>query len=219
MLRSLVLSALLLSGGITFAQKGAVNPQPKSTQKLFDTSIHYDKVGAPLPYFQLASIPNKTMPAPIDQKSSSKKEHKKHKKQATIDAMVAGAAKDTAQYAVYTNKDFDMKGNFFVMMFNPTCGHCADMTQLLEKNMPLFKHSKLMLMASPGTKEYLPSFIKTQKTDDYPYITVGYDSADFIKKVYLYQALPQIDIYNSDHKLIRIFTGEVPIDSIKQYIQ
>ena len=63
-----------------------------------------------------------------------------------------------------------------------------------------------MMMASPGTKEYLPDFIKTQKTSDYPYITVGYDNADFIKKVYLYQALPQIDIYNSDHKLIRIFT-------------
>ena len=136
MLRSLVLSALLLPGGIAFAQKGAVNPQPKSTQKLFDTSIHYDKVGAPLPDFQLASIPSKTMPAPVAEQKSSKK---KHKKQADTVADTAATTKDTVQYAIYTNKDFDMKGNFFVMMFNPTCSHCADMTQLLEKNMPLFK--------------------------------------------------------------------------------
>ncbi len=46
---------------------------------------------------------------------------------------------------------------------------------------------------------------------------IGTDSSGFINNVFLYQSLPQINIYSPAHKLIKTYTGEVPIDSLKQY--
>lgn len=121
---------------------------------------------------------------------------------------------------VITNKDVDYHANLVVMLFNPTCEHCQDQTELLEKNIFLFKKSKLLMIAAPSMGPYLQNFITTYHTDQYPNtITVGLDSNHTIDNTFLYESLPQINIYNSDRKLIKIFTGNKPIDSLKRYIQ
>ena len=68
-------------------------------------------------------------------------------------------------------------------------------------------------------KPYLSDFIKQVHLNEYPSIYLGTDSMGFINNAYLYQALPQINIYNSDRKLVKTYTGEVAIDSLKKYIQ
>jgi protein-disulfide isomerase len=70
------------------------------------------------------------------------------------------------------------------MMFNPTCSHCEDETALLEKNIALFKKTKMVLMANPIMWDYLPAFAKTFHIEDFHNITLGVDSADFINKVF-----------------------------------
>ena len=74
-------------------------------------------------------------------------------------------------------------------------------------------------MANPGMKQYLPDFINRQHLYEYPAFQIGIDSSDFINKIYLFQMLPQINIYDHDRKLIKTYNGEVPIDSLKQYIE
>ena len=118
-----------------------------------------------------------------------------------------------------TNSDLDNGANLFVMMYNPTCSHCQDETMLLENNAFLFKRSKVLLLANIIMKPYLGDFIALTHADRYPFMYIGIDSAEFINKLFLYQSLPQLNIYNSERKLIRTYTGEVAIDSLKKYIQ
>ncbi len=121
---------------------------------------------------------------------------------------------------VYTNKDVSNKANLLVMMFNPLCGHCEDQAELLVKNMDVFKRSKLVMMVAPDMKAYLPNFCNSFHLNDHPRtIKVGVDSSGFIKNAFLYRALPQINIYNSDRKLIKTYCGGISIDSLMQYIQ
>lgn len=126
---------------------------------------------------------------------------------------------DFRSKVLLTNEDVDNGANLFVMIFNPTCSHCEDETRLLEKNLSLFKKSKLLLMATPVMQPYLKDFANTMKLRDYPEITLGVDSSGFLNQVFLYQALPQITIYGADRKLLRIYSGEVSIDTLEQFIQ
>ena len=118
-----------------------------------------------------------------------------------------------------TNKDFRNKANLLVMIFNPGCSHCEDETELLEKNMGLFRHSELIMMVSPVQGIYLADFARSFHIDQYPKITMGVDSSGFIDKVFLYTGLPQISIYSRDRKLLKSFTGNISIDSLRPYVR
>lgn len=121
---------------------------------------------------------------------------------------------------VYSTKDFDSKANLFVMMFNPLCGHCEDQAEHLVKNIGVFKRSKVIMMIDPQTQVYLPNFITAFHLKDHAdVITVGVDSSGFIKNTFLYQALPQVNIYNSERRLIKTYTGGVLTDTLMQYIE
>jgi len=123
------------------------------------------------------------------------------------------------RHSSLTEKDIKCEGNLLVMMFNPTCGHCEDQTERMEHNIALFNKSKLVLMAKSNMSEYLPNFIKNHHISNYFSIYLGVDNSGFMDKTFLYSALPQINVYSPDHKLIRSFAGEVSIDTLKQYIQ
>ena len=68
-------------------------------------------------------------------------------------------------------------------------------------------------------KAYLPDFVNMLHVMEYPSMHVGIDSSDFINKVYQYTALPQINIYDKERKLIKIYNGEVSVDTLKKYIE
>lgn len=120
---------------------------------------------------------------------------------------------------IITDKDVANKANLFVMMFNPTCGHCQEETQLIEKNIFLFKESHIVLLAAPTMDSYMDFYDNTTKFTQYPSIKVGLDNSDFITKTFNYVGLPQINIYDKNRKLIKIFNSDTPLDSLKPYIQ
>jgi len=125
----------------------------------------------------------------------------------------------TEDNKLYTQDDFNNGANLFVIMFNPTCSHCMDETRTLEKGDSVFKKSKIVFLGKPAVRSYLPKFITDLKTNDYPRMTIGIDSFNVNDKLYLYSLLPQINIYDKSRKLIKVFKGETPIDSLKSYIQ
>jgi hypothetical protein len=127
--------------------------------------------------------------------------------------------KDEKPKGLMTDKDFDNGADLFVIMFNPTCSHCQNATILLRKNKDLFKKTKVILLANNVMKDYLHDFVTMTGEDQAPFMYLGIDSSQFINSTFLYQSLPQINIYSGDRKLIRTYTGDVAIDSLKKYIQ
>jgi len=120
---------------------------------------------------------------------------------------------------VQTKKHFDNKANFFVMMFNPTCEHCQEETELFKKNIFLFKKTQLLLVAAPVMRDYMEFFENVVKIKEYPSIQISIDSCQFIDRAFTYKNLPQLNIYDKDRILIKIFSGDTPLDSLKQYIE
>lgn len=125
----------------------------------------------------------------------------------------------TAKGEQITDQVLKNDANLFVMMFNPTCEHCEDMTRALEKNIGLFKNSNIVLMAAPAMGPYLEYFDKNTNYTQFPSIKVGLDSSNFIQNTFVYESLPQINVYDKDRKLIQIFSGISTIDKIRDYIQ
>jgi len=119
-----------------------------------------------------------------------------------------------------TNDDLKSDYNLLVMLFNPVCEHCEDQTELFKKNIFLFKNTRLVMMAGAMMMPYLEYFNNNHNVTEYPNtILLGVDSSSFIEKAFMYQTLPQINIYDKDRKLVRVFNGNVPMDSLRQYIQ
>jgi hypothetical protein len=140
-----------------------------------------------------------------------------------IDYKVLGAPRPELRVvdpkgSVFTHQNIDTTGHFFMMLFNPTCGHCEDVTRMLEVNLDLFKDNQLVLIAGPAMMSYLDYFQATTKVFDYPRIRVGVDSAGTIEKTFVYNALPQINVYDKQGRLQKIFSQQITIDSLKPYL-
>ncbi len=127
---------------------------------------------------------------------------------------------DTAVHYTYQSGDvLTKKGNFLVMLFNPTCGHCESMAALIRDNIDMFKRSEMLLLATNTMATYIPDFAQRQRLNGDSPMRIGYDTSGFVNTTFLYQNLPQINVYSADRKLIKIYSGEVPIDTLKKFIQ
>lgn len=170
----------------------------------------YHEPGAEMPAFKLVTFDS------VDYKLS-KKERIEMKKNHQPDVKFVKRGK------ILTERDFDNKGNLIVMMFNPLCGHCEDQTDMIARNATVFteggKDTRVILMANTNMVTYLPDFIKNHKVNQYPVFKIGMDSSGFIKETFLYSALPQINIYDKNRKLLKIYTGGVRMDSLLQYVE
>jgi thiol-disulfide isomerase/thioredoxin len=193
MLRKIFILIALVCGFNAMAQdvKNPIKPtvpEPKPD---------YRVIGAPLPNVLVITY---------DSIKTEKK--KKHRKQ----VLPQGPTK------IVTNKDIDDNHNLIVMIFNPTCGHCEEMTHILTNSEDRLQKSKVLMLAAPVMRPYMPDFIKNQKLGDHPNFIIGIDSLDVNKDLYLYSALPQLNIYDANRKLVKIFSGEVAIDSVINYL-
>jgi thiol-disulfide isomerase/thioredoxin len=193
-----------------FAQNTGNNP-PKATEKQDESQIDYKQIGAPMPPIRFIVYEDTATAKKDSVKKEPVVQKKKKKKQV--------AAVNEGQKKVITNADVNNGANLLIMLFNPTCSHCEEETILLQRNSTLFKKSKFLMMVNPVMAPYLHDFTTRLHINDYPFFKVGVDSGGYVNNVFLYQALPQINIYNAERKLIRVYSGEVPIDSLKQYIE
>ncbi len=206
---SILLLLVLYTSGLLAQNTGS--SLPKTTEKQDETQIDYKQVGAPMPPIRLI-VYKDTSTAKKDSVAATTRAGKKKKKEHMPNML-------QAPEKVVTNEDVNNGANLFIMLFNPTCGHCEDETVMLQKNIGLFKKSKFLMMANPVMVPYMSDFVNRLHLAEYPVFTVGVDSAGYVNNVFLYQALPQINIYNTERKLLKVYSGEVSIDTLKQYIQ
>lgn len=206
-LRTFILS-LLLAGFVSLHAQETV----KSTQNTPLANIDYKQKDAPMPGLLFLAYHDST--GGIDKVTLNKKgKIKKRKKQSDLQVQNRGS------FYQVTDKELNNGANLFVMMFNPTCLHCEDATFKIEDNIKLFKKSKIVLLTGDKSKMYIPDFAQRHRIVRYPSMYIGYDSSTFIDDVFLYQTLPQLNIYNAERKLIKVYCGDVPIDTLKKFIQ
>lgn len=207
MLRKImIVSAVIATLNATGQEK---NKTPQGVTDNTVVNIDYRQVGTPMPDLRVLLFHDTARKDSGKGKHISKKEKKRHTKEVL--------ANQTAEFITADDLKTNGNGNLFIMMFNPTCSHCDEMTTRLEKNIDFFDKSKILLMASSGMKEYLPEFTRRHNIEEHSNMYIGFDSSGFINNTFLYQPLPQINIYNPARKLIKIYTGEIAIDSLKQY--
>ncbi len=116
------------------------------------------------------------------------------------------------------NEDLKPEGNLLLMLFNPTCEHCEEQAILFKNNFSLFNKSRLVFVAAPGMGPYLEYFINNTRMKDFKGIDIALDSSGYIDKTFQYVTLPQLNIYDKEGKLLKMFYGSTPLDSLKQYI-
>jgi thiol-disulfide isomerase/thioredoxin len=187
------------------AQQKTATPS-KTTQK---PDVDYKQTGAPMPQLKLLLYKDTTTKKDTAHAENKHLSKRKKREEET----------DKQQDHYLTNDDLDNGANLFVMMFNPTCSHCQDETATIKQNISLFNKTQLVMIATPAMARYLPDFVNMLHVLDYPNMHIGVDSSGFVDKIFLYQMLPQINIYNRDRKLLKTYNGEVAIDSLKKYIE
>lgn len=206
MLRKLLILLCLISASQAIAQNTTVS---KTTQKQDDAKIDYKEPGTPMPPLKILLYKDTSVKKDSNRADTQTFRHSRKKKH--HEAVI--------QDKYLTDKDLDNGANLIVMMFNPTCSHCQDETAIIKHNISLFNKTQLVLLANPTMQQYLPDFVNLLHVMDYPMMHVGIDSSDFINKVFLFKMLPQINIYDKNRKLLKIYNGEVAIDSLKEYIE
>ena len=92
-------------------------------------------------------------------------------------------------------------------------------TDSIKAHLDEFKKAKILLFVYPNHEADMPFFNKNHAIKDYPQMFVGADSFKVTDRLFTYQGLPQINIYNKERKLIKIFQGDIFIDSLKAYIK
>jgi hypothetical protein len=194
-IKMLIIAIVALLPLYAQAQQDSINRTKTSSD------IDYTLPGASMPFLQFMCYKD-TSSSEI---ASAKKHSKKH-------------APARGTYTLMAGNELNNDGNLLVMIFSPECSHCKAVSSMLQQHIDLFKNAELLLITTGIMKEYIPEFVSTQKLKKYPSILVGVDSSGFVPNTFLYQPLPQINIYNKERKLIKTFTREVPIDSLRKYI-
>ena len=135
------------------------------------------------------------------------------------DVMPSGSPTTNLTTHLLSDKDVRNNANLFVMLFSPVCDHCENQAIMLGENLKLFKKSKIVLMCGKPYRQYLNNYLLITHNKEHPAINVGVDSTDFIQKTLFIDQMPQMNIYDHNRKLLKIFSGQVTIDSLKQYIE
>lgn len=117
-----------------------------------------------------------------------------------------------------TEQDFPTDKNIILMMFNPTCEHCEEQTFHFKDSLAGLPNAKLVLVAGAMMKDYLDFFITNTRLQGRADMPVTLDSCNLIDKAYQYHTLPQINIYDKERKLSKVFFGVTKMDSLKAYL-
>lgn len=125
----------------------------------------------------------------------------------------------TSAGSIYTNDSLPADGHLILLLFNPTCDHCGMVTDTLLRYYHEAQKSRLLLVAGDNMMPYLPGFIREHHIEKYPSVRVGVDSGRLIQKLFRYEPLPQVNIYDSTRRLVRIYTGLQPGSSFLPYLR
>jgi len=104
-----------------------------------------------------------------------------------------------------------------LIAFNTTCDICHHEIKSILDNIEKFDGVKIAMLSS----EPMDSIIKFQKKyelNKYSSILLGQVNDVYASQVLGVEIIPQIFIYNSEKKLIKVYKGETRLEAILKYI-
>ena len=110
-----------------------------------------------------------------------------------------------------TTKDLVANQPILFVLFNPGCGHCKDIMLNVKKNLGMFKNTNIVFVAGTPLQEQLPSFVKAMELIEVKEMMVAGDVSGIIEQTFEYNGIPQIMLYDKNHKLQHIYYSEASL--------
>lgn len=107
----------------------------------------------------------------------------------------------------------DLTGKNGLIFFQPDCDHCQREAQEFERNLEAFGGTTLYFITS-GPMEEIKAFADTYKLNGRPNVHFAFTPAINVLNNYGPISAPSVYIYSADHKLVKGFNGETPIERI-----
>ncbi|MGC3948244.1 MAG: redoxin domain-containing protein [Chryseolinea sp.] len=107
----------------------------------------------------------------------------------------------------------DLTGKNALIFFQPDCDHCQREAQEFERNLEAFGGTTLYFITS-GPMEEIKAFADTYKLSGRPNVHFAFTQALNVLNNYGPISAPSVYIYSEDHKLVKGFNGETPIERI-----
>lgn len=100
-----------------------------------------------------------------------------------------------------------------VFMFNPTCDHCQQVAREMKERKMDTLGPVIWLASSQMPLGHLEFFNSVTRIDSTK-MMMGIDQSGFIDKSFIYEGLPQLNLYSADKILLRQYPGNIPLDSL-----
>ena len=118
-----------------------------------------------------------------------------------------------------TNAILEKGKPVIVVIFSPQCDHCANALDTLKGMDAALKNTQLILLTEAVHKPFLKDFLVKHSYDKDPlFKNTGLDKGNLVYYIYTYGLLPQFNMYNAQHRLVKTFTGIFPMDSLKMFL-
>ncbi len=126
----------------------------------------------------------------------------------------------TAQGNEMHTKDFPKNKPVLLVLFNPSCGHCQIILEQIRDNIKEFNFATILFLTGEQLKDVLPNYVVNVKVDKMEYeILVASDNSDATLKIFEYEGIPQVMIYNKEHKLEFIYYKEAQNMNMLRYLK
>lgn len=168
------------------------------------TDVDYTQLGSPMPELSFMEWIDTSSHMVVHTR-------KKRKNDVQTSDLISG------YYKLSSVKDLNRNGNVAVMIFSPECTHCNKTVSLLEERLSEVTQTKVILLTTAKMQEMLPFFAGSHPQARPPRVHIGYDSTQFVPKTFLYQPLPQVNLYDAKGILIKSFVSDVVKDSLNAW--
>ena len=102
-----------------------------------------------------------------------------------------------------------------LLFFDPDCKHCKANIQELTKKMDSLRNVDFYLFSARHDLSMIRTFVETHKLASYPNIKiVGMDKEFFFFSYYKVKFVPDLALYDSNKKLIKLLQGEFTVKEL-----
>jgi len=113
------------------------------------------------------------------------------------------------------SRDFPSNKPVVIFYFSPYCPYCKAQTKKIIEDMDMLKGMQFYYISSFPLSQ-VKGFYKEFELEKYSNITVGIDSANFVKDYFEIIGFPYLAIYGKNKKLNKSFMGKMYNSQIKK---